>query len=120
MPIIKSAKKRARQSVVRHERNLVTKKNMREAKKAYYAAVSAGSKAKAATALKKYQSTLDTAVKKNIIHKNRAARLLSAASSASAKPAKKTSATAEKAPAKKPVAKKSTAKKAPAKKPAKK
>ncbi len=132
MPIIKSAIKRAKQTVKRRERNVATKRDLKEAVKAF------GAKPTAAT-LSAAQSAIDTAVKKNVLNKNTASRrkaLLSkqakaagvklggtkktvakaapkttakAAPKAPAKPAAKV--TAAKAPAKKPAAKKPAAKK---------
>lgn len=67
MPIIKSAIKRAKQTVKRRERNVATKRDVKEALKAFT------SKPTAAT-LSKLQSEIDTAVKKNILNKNTAAR----------------------------------------------
>jgi ribosomal protein S20 len=116
MPIIKSAIKRAKQTLKRRERNIGIKKDIKTAVKAFSAAPSA--KTLSAT-----QSEIDTAVKKGLIKKNTAARRKSALSKiakkagvnleATKKPATKPAAT------KKPAtAKKTTAKKAPAKKPA--
>lgn len=125
MPIIKSAIKRAKQTIKRRERNVTTKRDLKEAVKAFNA------KPTAAT-LSAAQSAIDTAVKKNVLNKNTASRrkaLLSrtakeagvklvpaakaapkaAAPKAAAKPAAKPAAT--KAPAKKPAAKKPAAKK---------
>ncbi len=120
MPIIKSAIKRAKQTKVRTARNLGTKRGMRDSVKAVESAVAAGNGKKAAEALVEAQSAIDTAVKKNIIHKNKAARKKSQLSAmvktvSGSKPTAKAKA---KAPAKKPAAKKAPAKKAPAKKPA--
>lgn len=126
MPIIKSAIKRAKQAEVRRERNDALKKNMRDAVKAVEVAVAAKDTKKAAEAQKQAFSVLDTAVKKNYIHKNKAAnkkaalnkltKSIGALPTASKKaPAAKKPA-AKKAPAKKPAAKKAPAKKAPAKK----
>ena len=140
MPIIKSAIKRAKQAVVRRERNVATKKDVKSAVKAFHAKPSAKT-------LSAAQSEIDTAVKKNILDKRTAARRKSqlskvakeagvklettkkapakAAPEATTKPAaKKTATTAAKKPAatktatKKPAAKaaSTTAKKAPAKK----
>jgi len=129
MPIIHSAKKRARQSVVRRERNLITKRRVKEARKALAAVRNRSDKKKLAVATSSLQSALDTAVKKNLIHKNKAARILSRSlSSSTTKPAKtptpKKAATkktaVKKTPAKKAVAKKTSTKKAATKKPAKK
>ena len=120
MPIIKSAIKRAKQTIKRRDRNVATKRDIKDAVKAFMAKPTAAS-------LSKAQSEIDTAVKKNLINKNTAARRKSNLSKfakeagvklstgkAAAKPVA-TKATA----AKKPVAAKApAAKKAPAKKPA--
>lgn len=130
MPIIKSAIKRMRQERTRRARNVATKRSLKSAVKAFMAKPSAAG-------LQAAQSELDTAVKKNLLPKNRAARrkaqLVKVAKDAGVKaaPAKKTAAakpaaakkpaTAKKAaakPAAKPAAaKKPAAKKTPAKKP---
>lgn len=125
MPIIKSAKKRMRQTVVRRARNQNTKRSLRSEMKVFMAAVEAKDGAKAAEALKKVQSNLDKAVKKNVLKKNTAARKLAQLSgkvkALGAKPAaatKKAAPAPKAAAAKKPAAK-PAAKKAPvAKKPA--
>ena len=115
MPIIKSAIKRAKQTLKRRERNISIKKDIKTAVKAFSAEPSAKTLAAA-------QSEIDTAVKKGLIKKNTAARRKSALS----KIAKKAGVTLEaaKKPATKPAAtkkpaaaKKATTKKAPAKKP---
>ncbi len=67
MPIIKSAIKRAKQAVVRRERNVATKKDVKSAVKAFHAKPSAKT-------LSTAQSEIDTAVKKNILDKRTAAR----------------------------------------------
>lgn len=138
MPIIKSAIKRAKQTIKRRDRNVGIKRDIKEAVKAFHAKPSAETLAKA-------HSEIDTAVKKNLLVKNTAARRKSGLSKAAkaagvklstgkkvaapAKPAASKAAAAKKpaakaapkaAAAKKPVAKKATpaaAKKAPAKKP---
>lgn len=126
MPIIKSAIKRAKQTVKRRERNVATKRDIKDAVKAFMAKPSAA-------LLSKAQSEIDTAVKKNLINKNTAARrkanLSKFAKEAGVKlatakkvatPAKAATKAAPKA-ATKPAAKTATkpaAKKAPAKKPA--
>ena len=110
MTIIKSAIKRAKQTLKRRERNISIKKDIKTAVKAFSAEPSAKTLAAA-------QSEIDTAVKKGLIKKNTAARRKSALS----KIAKKAGVTLEaaKKPAAKPAtAKKTAAKKAPAKKPA--
>jgi len=115
MPIIKSAIKRAKQTLKRRERNIGIKKDIKTAVKAFSAAPNAKT-------LSAAQSEIDTAVKKGLIKKNTAARRKSALS----KIAKKAGVTLEaaKKPATKPAAtkkpaaaKKATTKKAPAKKP---
>lgn len=122
MPIIKSAKKRVRTAAKATERNRNYKRIMRDALKSFQEAVKSGKSADIATARSKVDSTIDTAVKKNIIHKNKAARkktqIAKIAKDAGAKigPAKTKKAAPKKAAAKKPAAKKSPAKKAPAKK----
>lgn len=110
MPIIKSAIKRAKQAVIRRERNIATKKDIKSAVKAFLAKPTAAG-------LSAAQSEIDTAVKKNILDKRTAARRKSSLSKvakqagiklvAQTKAAPKATATA-KAPAKKPAAKKAT------------
>lgn len=121
MPIIKSAKKRVRVANKAAIRNSKTKRSLKGAIKSFQAAVTGGKGIEKAQA--KAQAAIDTAVKKGVIHKNKAARqkkaLAAKAKAAGAKPTKKT--TAKKAPAKtptaKPAAKKAVAKKPAAKKP---
>lgn len=110
MPIIKSAIKRAKQTLKRRERNISIKKDIKTAVKAFSAEPSAKTLAAA-------QSEIDTAVKKGLIKKNTAARRKSALSKI-AKKAGVTLETAKKPAAKPATAKKTVAKKAPAKKPA--
>ena len=132
MPIIKSAIKRAKQTIKRRERNVGIKQDIKAAHKAFVA------KPTAAT-LSAAQSELDTAVKKGLLKKNTVARRKSqlhalakkagvkltagTAKKAAVKAAPKVVSkpvAAKKAPvAKKSVAKVAVAKKAPAvKKPA--
>jgi ribosomal protein S20 len=130
MPIIKSAIKRAKQTIKRNERNVGIKRDIKEAVKAFTANPSA-------TTLSKAQSEIDTAVKKNLLNKNTASRrkanLSKAAKAAGVKigtavkatVAKAAPKTVTKTPVAKPVATKKpvvkaapAAKKAPAKKPA--
>jgi len=113
MPIIKSAKKRVRTARKAAIRNSKTKRSLREALKAFAAKPSA-------QALDSTQSALDTAVKKGVIHKNKAARLKKqAAAKAKAAGVKPAKAAIKKAPAPaKKTAPKAAAKKAPVKKPA--
>lgn len=117
MPIIQSAKKRVRVAKKAAVRNSKTKRQFKSALKIF-------GKKPTSQALSEAQSALDTAAKKGVIHKNKAARLkkraAAKAKTAGVKPAK---ATAKKAaPAKKPAtkAKKPAAKKTTAKKTAKK
>lgn len=116
MPIIKSAKKRVRTAGKAAVRNSKTKRSLRTALKAFTGTPSAKSQSEV-------QSNLDKAVKKGVIHKNKAARLKSQAAkrakAAGVKPTKaaaKKAAPAAKSTAKKPAVKKAAAKKAPAKK----
>lgn len=116
MPIIKSAKKRVKQTRKATVRNAKTKRSLRESLKSFIKKPSTTSHSKA-------QSDLDKAAKKGLVHKNKVARkkrqLAAAAKKAGVKPttakaAKKAAPTktaAKKAPAKKPTAKKTTTKK---------
>ena len=121
MPIIKPAKKAARQSVKRRENNQQIKKTIRAALKEFHNKPTADN-------MKKVQSEYDKAVKKGLIKKNTASRrkaklaifakAAGVKNTAAAKKAAAPKATAEKkAPATKTAAaKKPAAKKAPAKK----
>jgi small subunit ribosomal protein S20 len=71
MPIIKSAKKKLRQDYKRTAANVQTKQEYREAIK------DAKKNPTKKDATQKAYSAIDTAVKKNVIHKNKAARLKS-------------------------------------------
>jgi small subunit ribosomal protein S20 len=110
VPIIKSAIKRVKQAAVRNERNVATKRAIKAAVKAFEAKPSSET-------LSKAQSEIDKAVKKNLIHKNTAARrkanLSKAAKAADVKLSSATKPAAAKKPAtaKKPAAKKPAAKK---------
>lgn len=110
MPIIKSAKKRVKTSKKAAVRNSKTKRSLKSALKAFVRKPSAAGHSAA-------QSNLDKAVKKGVIHKNKAARLKKQAAvkakAAGVKPAK----AAPKKVAAKPVVKKAAPKKAVAKKP---
>lgn len=124
MPIIKSAKKRVKVANKAAIRNSKTKRSLKTALKAFTKSPSTKSHSAA-------QSNVDKAVKKGIMHKNKAARLqkqaAAKAKAAGVKPgaAKKTAAkpaaakaAPKAAPKKAAPAKKPAAKKAPAKKPA--
>jgi len=67
MPIIKSAIKRAKQTIKRRDRNVGIKINIKKATKAFIAKPSAAG-------LSAAQSELDTAVKKGLLKKNTVAR----------------------------------------------
>ena len=66
MPIIKSAKKALRSSLKKHEANLEFKKRLKESIKKV-----------SSKSINTAYSVIDKAVKKNLIHKNKAARLKS-------------------------------------------
>lgn len=122
MPIIKSAIKRMHQTAKRKSRNQATKRSLRIETKAFTAAIEAKDAKKAAEALTQVQSKIDTAVKKNLIKKNAAARKMSRLTAQvkalGGKPAaaakKPVSKPAAKKVAAKPVAKKTPAAKKPA------
>lgn len=113
MPIIKSAKKRVRVAEKAAIRNSKTKRSLKAALKAFRARATGETHAEA-------QSMLDTAAKKGLIHKNKAARqkaqLARAAREAGAKaPAKKTTGAKKvKTPVAAPAKKTTAAKKATA------
>jgi small subunit ribosomal protein S20 len=114
MPIIKSAKKRVRTARKAAIRNSKTKRGLRDALKALSGSPSNKSYSSA-------QSALDKAVKKGVLHKNKAARLkrqaAAKAKAAGVKSAKATAKKAAPAPVKKAVLKKAATKKPAAKKP---
>lgn len=115
MPIIKSAKKRVRVASKANARNSRVRRSLRDALKAFARALEEGKPAEIAKAEREAASALDTAAKKAVIHKNKAARKKAQlAVAAKAKGAKKSAAKA------KPAAKKTAAKKPAAKKSAKK
>ncbi len=70
----RSAEKRARQNIVRRERNRETKSAVRTACKGFSAAVAAGDKELAATKLALAVKLLDSAVGKNALKRNTADR----------------------------------------------
>jgi small subunit ribosomal protein S20 len=71
---IKSAEKRARQTVKRRARNMAARSRLRTAIKSVVNAVNAGNKEEAAEKLKAAAPVIDSAVNKGIIHRNKAAR----------------------------------------------
>lgn len=107
MPIIKSAKKRVKQTRKATVRNARTKRSLRSALKSFVRKPSATGHSKA-------QSNLDKAAKKGLVHKNKVARKKRQLAAAAKKAGVKPTASAKKTVAKKPAAKKA----APAKKPA--
>jgi small subunit ribosomal protein S20 len=116
MPIIKSAKKRVKVATKANLRNVKTKRTLRESLKAFSAAVASANSSQIAKAQKDAMSALDVAVKKAVIHKNKAARkkaqLAAQAKTGGYKPSKTAAKkTATKAAAKKPAAKKAAPKK---------
>lgn len=116
MPIIKSAKKRVRTATKAAVRNSKTKRGLKGALKAFHKAITGGEK-DLKKLQSKAQSALDTAAKKGVVHKNKAARKKSQVAKAAKKAAGASKAAAKKAPAKaKAVAKKTTVKKAAPKK----
>lgn len=115
MPIIKSAKKRVKQTATATARNLRVKRTLREAVKSFTATLSGGKKADIDKAQSSAFSAIDTAVKKNLMSKQRAARKKSQLNAAAKKASGATKATTVK-PAKKAAPAKTTAKKSPAKK----
>ena len=124
MPIIKSAKKRVRVTARATERNRGTRNKLRTSFKSFVASVKGGKNTAESHA--EAQRALDIAVKKGVMHKNKAARkkaqLAKALKASGAKVEKSTKAKApavkKAAPAKKAAAKKTVAKKTVAKKPA--
>ena len=103
MPIIKSAIKRAKQTIARRDRNVATKRTVKEAVKAFQAEPSAAT-------LSAAQSAIDTAVKKNVLEKNTAARRKANLSKAAKEAGVKLTAKAAPKAAAKPAAKKAPAK----------
>jgi small subunit ribosomal protein S20 len=105
MPIIKSAKKRVKVANKAAARNSKTKRSLKGAIKAFHAALTGGKK-EAKELQSKAQSSLDKAVKKGVMHKNKVARKQSQLAKAA-----KAAAGAEKKTVAKKIAAKKTAKK---------
>ncbi len=74
MPIIKSAIKRARQTITRRQNNLVVKHAVKKDVRAVMDALESGDAKVTQTALRDAVSEIDRAVKKGTLHKNTAAR----------------------------------------------
>lgn len=114
MPIIKSAKKRVKVSSKATIRNAKTKRIVRETLKDLKKALAGGKSKEIEESQKKAYSAIDTAQKKNVLHKNKASRKKSQISKAV-----KSAGVTKKPTAKKlvePKEPKTTTKKAPAKK----
>lgn len=109
MPIIKSAIKRAKQTIKRRQRNVGIKQDIKVAHRAFVAKPSAAT-------LSAAQSELDTAVKKGLLKKNTVARRKSQLHAIAKKAGVKLVASAKKVAPKteKPAAKKATVAKKPA------
>ncbi len=71
----KSSIKRARQTIIRTERNRAEKQRIRTIRKKTLAAIAAGDKDEAASAASKLASAVDKAAKKNLYHPNKAANI---------------------------------------------
>jgi small subunit ribosomal protein S20 len=74
MPIIKSAIKRARQNEVRRARRQPYKTQLKTMTRKFMDLIKEGKKEEALALLPKVFKTIDTSTKKNIIHRNNAAR----------------------------------------------
>lgn len=74
MPITKSAVKRARQGIVRHARLLPYKSKMKTMIKKVHDNVATASAADLKKMLSEAYKAIDTAAKKNVIHRNTASR----------------------------------------------
>jgi small subunit ribosomal protein S20 len=74
MANIKSAKKRARQAVVRRVHNMSLRTVARSAIKDVKKAIAAGDKKAAVAALVKSQAAIDRVAAKGVLHRNAAAR----------------------------------------------
>ena len=73
----KSSIKRARQTLVRTERNRAEKSRIKTLRKKALAAINAGDKTAASNASAEFSSAVDKAAKRNVIHSNKAANLKS-------------------------------------------
>jgi small subunit ribosomal protein S20 len=71
---IKSAEKRAEQTIKRRARNMAARSKFRTAVKSVLTAVEAGDKAVATEKLKAAGPIIDSMVNKGIIHRNKASR----------------------------------------------
>jgi small subunit ribosomal protein S20 len=73
----KSSIKRARQTLVRTERNRAEKSRVKTLRKKTLSAIAAGDKAAAVKASSEFSSAVDKAAKHNVLHSNKAANLKS-------------------------------------------
>jgi small subunit ribosomal protein S20 len=71
---IKSAEKRARQTIKRRAHNVAARSKLRTAIKSVVTAINAGDKAEASATLKAAVPVIDAMVNKGIIHRNKASR----------------------------------------------
>lgn len=85
MPNTKSAAKAMRQSIKRHVNNVKVKDKFKAAVKEVKKLIAAGQKSEAMEAMKAAMSTLDKAVKKNVLKKGAASRKKSRLAKALAK-----------------------------------
>ena len=74
MANIKSAEKRARQTIKRRAHNMALRSRLRTAIKSVQSAVDAGNKEEAVAKFKVAGPIIDSMVNKGIIHRNKAAR----------------------------------------------
>ncbi|MDP4011778.1 MAG: 30S ribosomal protein S20 [Candidatus Roizmanbacteria bacterium] len=74
MPVIQSAKKQMRQSLKKRERNTPVRTELKSVFKKMLQLIKDGKVEEAEKFMTKAYSVIDTAAKKNLIHKNNAAR----------------------------------------------
>jgi small subunit ribosomal protein S20 len=74
MPNTKSAERRSRSNVRKHDRNVSTKSRVKSYERHYLEALKGGDKSVATTALRTYTSVIDKAVKSGVIPKGTASR----------------------------------------------
>ncbi len=112
MPIIKSAVKRVKQAEKRNERNTQFKRTLKDNTRALDVAIDSKDTKNIDVLLGNVYSSYDMAVKKNLVHKNKAARKKS---HYSAEVKKLTTTNTKSAPKKKTATKKLATKKTPKK-----
>ncbi len=116
MPIIKSAKKRVKTAAKANLRNTRTRRDMREAIKAFNKSLEAGKSTEVSKLQNAAVSAIDVAAKKRVIHKNKAARFKSRLATQAKAVGVKPSKTSPKSKVESPKTKKTVAKKTPVKK----